>query len=339
MRKKKNRCCIAGLALFAVCFAACGTTEAMQKEIELLAPVDAVVDMETVMYRDLYKVTTKDAELAPYTEELSFEAGGTVSKLYVKLGSVVKKGDLLAELEEEGVRNKASSALDKYLREKKTYVDTVKAANKKLAGKLSEEEKEWQELVIAQAEELWQMQEPVLWTAWEEAREKLGKNTITAPFDGVVTACIGQNATVAAGQPAIALADTEQQCITVGSYLASAEAQNYERIYGIVNGKETDLVYLDDLMEGESTYTYFGAEDYNGAQMGDFVLICMVGNYHEEVLSIPENAVYRDSNGTYVYLVEDGIRTKRDVITGYGDGVYVEILEGLKEGDRVYVKN
>lgn len=339
MRKKKNRCCIAGIALFAVCFAACGTTEAMQKEIELLAPVDAVVDMETVMYRDLYKVTTKDAELAPYTEELAFEAGGTVSKLYVKLGSVVKKGELLAELEEEGVRSKASSALDKYLREKKTYVDTVKAANKKLAGKLTEEEKEWQELIVAQAEELWQMQEPVLWTAWEEARAKLGKNTITAPFDGVVTACIGQDVTVAAGQPAIALADTERMCITVGSYLAPTEAQNYERIYGIVNGEETDLIYLDDLMEEESTYTYFGAEDYNEARMGDFVLICMVGNYHEDVLSIPENAVYRDSNGTYVYLVEDGIRTKRDVITGYGDGVYVEILEGLKEGDRVYVKN
>ncbi len=339
MRKKKNRCCMAGIALFAVCFAACGTTEAMQKEIELLAPVDAVVDMETVMYRDLYKVTTKDAELAPYTEELSFEAGGTVSKLYVKLGSVVKKGELLAELEEEGVRNKASSALDKYLREKKSYVDTVKSAKKKLAGKLSAEEKEWQELIIAQAEELWEMQEPVLWNAWEEARAKLGKNTITAPFDGVVTACISQNATVAAGQPAIALADTEQLCITVGTYLAPTEMQNNERVYGIVNGKETDLIYLDDLMEEESTYTYFSAEDFNGAKVGDFVLICMVGNYHENVLSIPENAVYRDSNGTYVYLVEDGIRTKRDVITGYGDGVYMEIVEGLKEGDRVYVKN
>lgn len=339
MRKKKNRCCIAGFVLLAVCFSACGTTEAMQKEIELLAPVDAVVDMETVMYRDLYKVTTKDAELAPYTEELSFEVGGTVSKLYVKLGSVVKKGEVLAELEEAGVRSKASNALDKYLKEKKNYVDTVKAVNKKLAGKLTGEEKEWQELILAQAEELWQMQEPVLWNAWEEAREKLGKNTITAPFDGVVTACINQDTTVAAGQAAIALADTERVCITVGSYLPPAEVQNHERIYGIINGKETDLVYLDDLMEEEKTYTYLGTEDFNGAKVGDFVLVCMVGNYHEQVLSIPENAVYRDSNGTYVYLMEDGIRTKKDVITGYNDGIYVEIVEGLKEGDRVYVKN
>lgn len=339
MRKKKNRCCIAGIALFAVCFAACGTTETIQNEIELLAPVDAVVDMETVMYRDLYKVTTKDAELAPYTEELAFEAGGKVSKLYVKLGSVVKKGELLAELEEEGVRTKASNALDKYLREKKNYVDTLKAAEKKLAGKLSTEEKEQQELIIQQAEELWKMQEPVLWAAWEEAREKLGKNTIVAPFDGVVTACVSQDVTVAAGQPAIALADTGRICITVGSYLSLSEIHNQKRVYGIVNGKEIDLVYLDDLMEEENTYTYFGAEDYNGAQMGDFVLICMVGNYHPQVLSIPENAVYRDSNGTYVYLVEDGIRVKRDVVTGYKDDVYVEIVEGLKEGDRIYVKN
>lgn len=338
MTRKRNRFCIAGLALTAVCLAGCGTKNIAENEIELLAPVEAVVDIETVMYRDLYALTTKDAELAPYTKELSFEAVGQISKMYVELGTEVKEGEVLAELEEEGVRSDADNALNKYLSEKKVYMDTVKKAKKNLATGLSREEKERQELILRQAEELWKEQEPILWEAWETARARLGNNKIYAPFDGVVTACLKQGADVAAGQPAIAVADTDRLYITAGTYLAPTDYQMYKEIYGIVNGKETELTYVQELMEEEGTYTYYTAEDLNGASMGDLVLICMVNNYHPQVLSIPESAVYRDSNGTYVYLLEDGTRTRRDVILGYSSGIYVEIAEGLQEGDRVYVK-
>ena len=338
MRKKRNSLYPLLFMLTAICFAGCGK-DAKQDEIELMAPVEAVVDIETVMYRDLYTVSTRDAELAPYTEELMFEAGGNISKLYVKVGSVVKKGDLLAEQEEEGVRNAADSALTKYMTEKKVYVDAIKDAKKKLATKLSKEEKEWQELLMAQAEELWTMQEPVLWTAWEEARAKLGNSRIYAPYDGVVTACLTEGVNVAAGQPVLALADPERLYITVGSYLPPSEYGNYEKVYGIINGTETELTYVEELMEEEGTLTYYTAEDYQGAEMGDFILVSMVSNYHPQVLSIPNNAVYRDSTGSYVYLLEEDTRVRRDVVTGYSGNVYVEILEGLQEGDRVYVKN
>jgi len=72
---------------------------------------------------------------------------------------------------------------------------------------------------------------------------------------------------------------------------------------------------------------------------GDFILVCMVKDYHEQVLSIPNSAVYKDSSGTYVYLMQDGIRVRQNVTTGYKNNVYTEIVEGLEEGDQVYVKN
>ncbi len=339
MKRKRCGLCLIVAALATVCVAGCGTKDAMQKEIELMSPVEAVVDIETVMYRDLYTVTTRDAELAPYTEELAFEAGGSIANLYVEIGSVVKAGDLLAEQGEDEIRTAASNALNKYLSEKKTYVDTVKAVNKKLATNLTREEKEWQELLLAQAEELWEMQEPELWAAWEEARAKVGNSQIFAPFDGVVTACVKEGATVAAGQPVIAISDTERLYVTVGSYLPPSEFANYEKVYAIVDGKETDVTYVEELMEEEGAYTYYSVEDTGEAGMGDFVLICMVGNYHPEVLSVPSNAVYRDSTGTYVYLMEEDTRVRKDVTLGYSGTVYVEIAEGLQEGDRVYVKN
>ncbi len=339
MRRKSVGLYLTVATLAAMCFAGCGARDTMQNKIELLSPAEAVVDIETVMYRDLYTVTTRDAELAPYTEELTFDAGGRISNLYVEIGSVVKAGDLLAEQEEDSVRTAASNALNKYLSEKKVYVDTVKAVNKKLATGLTREEREWQELLLAQAEELWEIQEPELWAAWEDARSKVGNSQIYAPFDGVVTACLSEGATVAAGQPVVAVADTDRLYVTVGSYLPPSEFGNYERVYAIVDGKETEVTYVEELMEEEGAYTYYTVEDTGDAVMGDFVLICMIGNYHPEVLSIPSNAVYRDSTGTYVYLMEEDTRVRKDVVLGYSGTVYVEIAEGLQEGDRVYVKN
>lgn len=337
MGKNRIGLCLAGIMLLMVYAAGC-QKENIKEEIELLAPVEAVVDIETAISRDLYTVITRDAELAPYTQELSFDAVGTLSRLYVEVGSEVKAGDLLAEQEEEGVKDAANAVLDKYLSEKKIYMDAVKSARKKIASGLSAEEKAWQELKIKQAEELWAMQEPILWNAWEEARSKVGVSQIFAPCDGVVTACIREGSNVAEGQSVMAIADMNRLYITSNVYVSPSEYNGYKDVYGIVNGKETELIYKDELMQEKGAYSYYEVEDLNGAQIGDYVLVCMISDYHEDVLSVPNSAVYRDSNGTYVYLLEENGRVRREVTTGYKTDVYVEIVEGLQEGDRVYVK-
>lgn len=337
MGKNRIGLCLAGIMLLMVYAAGC-QKENIKEEIELLAPVEAVVDIETAISRDLYTVITRDAELAPYTQELSFDAVGTLSRLYVEVGSEVKAGDLLAEQEEEGVKDVANAVLDKYLSEKKIYMDAVKSARKKIASGLSAEEKAWQELKIKQAEELWAMQEPILWNAWEEARSKVGVSQIFAPCDGIVTACIREGSNVAEGQSVMAIADMNRLYITSNVYVSPSEYNGYKDVYGIVNGKETELIYKDELMQEKGAYSYYEVEDLNGAQIGDYVLVCMISDYHEDVLSVPNSAVYRDSNGTYVYLLEENGRVRREVTTGYKTDVYVEIVEGLQEGDRVYVK-
>lgn len=334
---RRNGWCLACLA--AVILAGCGTEGTIRNEIELLAPVEAVVDTEAVVHRDLYKLTTKNAELAPYTEELAFPVRGKVSNLYAEIGSTVKAGDVLAEQEEDGVRDTASNALNNYLSEKKVYVDVLKSVKKALAGQPDKEEREQQELLKEQAEELWAMQEPILWSAWVEARARLGKSQIVAPYDGVVTACISKGKTVAAGQPVLALADMSRLYVAVASYLAPSEYGKYERVYALVNGKEVELTYIEELMEEEGAYTYYVPAELNGAVMGDFVLVCMVSEYHPQVLSVPNSAVYRDGNGNYVYLQENGEKVRRDVVIGYVGESYSEVAEGLQEGDRVYVKN
>ena len=58
----------------------------------------------------------------------------------------------------------------------------------------------------------------------------------------------------------------------------------------------------------------------------------------ENVLTIPANALYRDEKGRYVYKIVDKQRVRCNVTIGITNEIKVEILEGLQEGDVVYVQ-
>lgn len=52
-------------------------------------------------------------------------------------------------------------------------------------------------------------------------------------------------------------------------------------------------------------------------------------------LQIPTGALFRQSEGWAVFVVEDGVARRRAVETGRRSGLAVEILSGLQEGERV----
>ena len=54
---------------------------------------------------------------------------------------------------------------------------------------------------------------------------------------------------------------------------------------------------------------------------------------------MPSGAVMNDSGGKYVYVDEDGSRVRRTVRAGVSTDGLVQIIEGLEEGEAVYVKD
>jgi HlyD family secretion protein len=56
---------------------------------------------------------------------------------------------------------------------------------------------------------------------------------------------------------------------------------------------------------------------------------------HKEVLVVPERLVLSEGERRYVEVKQDEIINKVDVKTGLSDGLNIEILEGLKEGDLI----
>ncbi|MBQ8956608.1 MAG: efflux RND transporter periplasmic adaptor subunit [Lachnospiraceae bacterium] len=55
----------------------------------------------------------------------------------------------------------------------------------------------------------------------------------------------------------------------------------------------------------------------------------------EDVLLIPYSGFYSDDGGDYCYVIEDGIIVKKYVTAGIKTSEFVEIKDGLKEGDAV----
>lgn len=56
---------------------------------------------------------------------------------------------------------------------------------------------------------------------------------------------------------------------------------------------------------------------------------------HDNAIVIPKDAVIEKLGTTYVFLYQDGVAHKSDIETGYDDGTRVEVLKGVKAGDRL----
>jgi len=62
----------------------------------------------------------------------------------------------------------------------------------------------------------------------------------------------------------------------------------------------------------------------------------LIGEIHD-VVYIPVSALNRTDFRTYVYVMADGVRQVRDVVTGFESGEYIEIISGLEEGELLVI--
>ena len=55
------------------------------------------------------------------------------------------------------------------------------------------------------------------------------------------------------------------------------------------------------------------------------------------MLCIPERAVYTDDEGSYVYVIQNGVIAKQSIVKGLSGNGYVQITEGPGEGGQVII--
>lgn len=107
--------------------------------------------------------------------------------------------------------------------------------------------------------------------------------------------------------------------------------------FALFNGKKYEVAF--DYQEQTAPYqynTYYKLKDPEGeVPVGSYGKFVLYTRLKEQVVTVPSEALHMAGTGHYVYVIEDGQTVVRTVKIGMNDGVYMEILSGLEEGEVV----
>ena len=179
----------------------------------------------------------------------------------------------------------------------------------------------------------------------ERMKEELGGGILSSSMEGTVVAAgqWGNGSFVGERDKVAAVGDMDRKLLKC-QYINKATMAKAREVYALVDGRRYEIVYEPMDPEEyarrsalkENIYSTFHlAEDAGEISVGDFAVITVVNDMRENVLSVPESALHKDGEGYFVYVMKDGQSMAVSVETGMGDGVYREILKGIREGDKV----
>jgi HlyD family secretion protein len=195
---------------------------------------------------------------------------------------------------------------------------------------------------------------------YESAVEKLEEfdsyvvnNQVLSEYSGVVTEVpLEVSDTIGRNTRLITLYDQDEVTMDI-----SISEDNYEIIDtdGQVNISFTaypDTIFSGEITEvSDATYDSSSGEiyytltitiqgDVSGLYEGMTGDITLVTKETKEVTYVSNRAIFRDGTRSYVKVRDaDSNIVEKDVVTGFSDGVNVEIVEGLSKGDIVLIES
>ena len=120
------------------------------------------------------------------------------------------------------------------------------------------------------------------------------------------------------------LAVGQKATVNVSGHEYEGEIVKIDRM-ATTNNSGTAVVGAEVRINNPDEYIYLGIE-------------AKVEIYTEsasQILVLPVECVNADKEGDFVYTVESGVVVKKSVITGISSDTYIEIKEGLAEGEQV----
>ena len=344
------------LILFGLCgclmLSACSTEQDTDnEEIELLEPVNAKLETTYVTKMDISQVELHEGAVIPALEEFSFDENGYLYGIFVEPGDKVYKGDVLAGLMGKDY-NTILDLEDEIKEIEKNQEEVFAGYDKELEiAHLNGGDTSEKELEIKQKKELAEFELKQKKDRLAELKENdIGYICITAPYDSVVaaTSSARENSYVSKGTALVALETGEDPLITC-DYMTENTVSKFYSFYALVRGQRLELEYVpytkNELKvivnNGVTPVSKFKLKDLDDKEIyvGDYASVIVVKNYRADVLAIPQNAVYSDASGDFVYEIKGDERIRRSVVLGLSDNANVEIVSGLEEGAQVYVKS
>lgn len=276
---------------------------------------------------------------------------GKVEKLYANIGDVVKKGQVIARLEQEDLKAKVNEA-NMNLKINEASLDLAQKNLQRMKNlyaqdfvskdKVDVAERDYK-TAVAQAN---QIKETIRYN-----ETQMSYANIYAPISGIIASVTTQQGeTVSASS------------LNVPTFVTIVDLNRLE-IYAYVD--ETDIGKIKPGLEATFTVDSFPDKDFKGkvtaiypkATIQDNVVyyITVISienpegklkpdmtvnatiylNKRDNVLAVPNKSIKREGGKKVVTVIENNKPVQKAIRTGWKDSNYTEIVEGLKEGDKV----
>lgn len=329
---------------------------------------------EKVQRQNIQKVVNAAGEVrAIQLVTVGAQVSGKIETLYVTVGQVVKKGDLIAEIDSTTQQNEVDINKAKL----NSYEAQLAAAkvSLKIAEKKYKRTQALRKQNAASAEDLEDAED-----AYETAKSKvteldstiketeislstaetnLGYTKITAPLDGTIVSVPvkqGQTINAAMDTPTIVqIADLSQMEILIEisegdiSNIKPGVKVTYSILGDLNNIYETTLKSIDpgltlltnneytEVVGSDEAIYYYGRlvvpNDRGVLRIGMTTQNVIYEDSAEDVLTVPATAIKNEGQGKFVEILTKNSVEKRSVVTGVSDGLNIEVKSGVKEGE------
>ncbi|MFT9493705.1 efflux RND transporter periplasmic adaptor subunit [Anaerosolibacter sp.] len=359
MRKKTVSVILAVFLLMSI-LAGCGAKnapEANAPEEEKYTPVEiATVEQKTIFNETTFSgkiFADKEVFVVPKTP-------GKVTAMNVAVGSVVKKGTLLFQLDHEDVQKqvdltkKSIDLAQANYELSKEKIDNAKVTLERTRalyeqGAIPKSQLEQAELAASDKSlQTIQVQIEQAQLQHSQAVDSLQNLTVTAPVDGIVSAVaveVGEMASSA--QPSVTIVNMDRVYaeINVTENVINALAVGKEVVVDIPSASSESLIGKIDKISPVSdvkTQLYpirIYIENQNHlVKPGMFAKVKLATNARENVIAVRTEAIASENNKNIVYIVEDDRAVAKEINIGLDTGLETEVISGLKPGDKVIIK-
>lgn len=304
----------------------------------LVEPAKVEYDVVDVKTGTIIKSLKGAGSLTPVeNHNLSFsESGGRIKKFHVSEGNVVKKGQLLVEVDT------ANLSFDI----KQAEID-LKKAELQLKGLQSQKA---DQLTI----DIAKLDVQSVKNKVQYMKEQLAKSQLKSPINGIVT-FVGEQK---AGDPVQAF-ESIVQVANTSNLQVLYTAQSVEQIADIKLGMTANLTSNGKAITGKVVQTpkdvpldimETNAELYQksilislaelpkDAKVGDLIDFEVISQQKEKVLVIPKNGLRLAMGRNYVQILDGNTKREVDIEVGISTDTEVEVIKGLSEGDKVILK-
>ncbi|WP_342774014.1 efflux RND transporter periplasmic adaptor subunit [Muriicola soli] len=267
------------------------------------------------------------------------EMAGSLERVFVTEGDKVTKGQILGRIDDGGMASqlqqlKAQAALAEttYERQKRLWEQNIGSEIQYLQAKTSYE---------------------AITNNVEQVERQLGKSALRAPFSGIIDDVIKDQGTVVSpgpGSEVFRIVNLSNMYITVdvpetyvGSISEGTKAQVYFPVLG--DSVQTKIRQAGNFINpnNRSFSVEIPVSNAKGRIKPNLSARVMINDYSNAyALLVPQSVISENAEGDqYVFIADNldsemkGTAKKRVVTTGKTQGRYVEILNGLQQGDLI----